>query len=172
MIVDITLAIAIELSAPAVSVLARTCLLRGTALSHRTPPLERVTLTHRPSVLGAHVDVSALCHRFIKSTKDELRINGGLLAIDALIDVAAREDRVQLKLFANAITHISCYYCFSESSVLLAANTVAHLLAAADNLLATFVEVEARRALVYVLLVVFSGVVGIALPCAPGRSRC
>ena len=71
------------------------------------------------------------------------------MAIDALIDVAAREDRVQLKLFANAITHVSCYYRFSEENVLLAARIIAHLLAAADNLLATFVEHEARRALEY-----------------------
>jgi len=69
--------------------------------------------------------------------------------MDALIDVAAREDRVQLKLFANAITHVSCYYKFSEGNVLLAGRTIAHLLAVAGNLLATFVEHEARRALEY-----------------------
>ncbi len=99
------------------------------------------------TVACAHVGCSGCATvRYIKSTKDEPRINAGLLAIDALIDVAAREDRVQLKLFANAITHISCYYRFSENSVLLAARTIAHLLEAADNLLATFVEHEARRA--------------------------
>ena len=84
---------------------------------------------------------------YIKTTKDDQRVNGGLLAIDALIDIAAREDRLQLKLFANAVTHISCYYRFSEQSVMFAADVIAHLLSASDNLLATFVSNEARRAL-------------------------